>query len=70
MPKPVVRRRPPPVPDLKVPPPEATPPSDLAQARERKRREDELRAEGKPTLSASLGDLLRVRGIAPGGVKP
>ena len=31
---------------------------DLKEAQERQRREDELRAQGKPTLKVSLGDVV------------
>jgi hypothetical protein len=36
-------------------------PCDLCMAQRRKKREDELRAERKPTLHAKLGDVLRLK---------
>jgi len=35
--------------------------NELRDAQERKRKEDALRAAGKPTLKVSLGDMLKVK---------
>ncbi len=36
--------------------------NELRDAQDRKRRDDQLRAQGKPTLKATLGDMIKLKG--------